>query len=118
MFQLAARFVTNQSVYIALCSRNNSLMVVTISTRTVTFFSKIVKYRKLFLISFKYKEKPYSLHQVEYVGTPLQNQLKMRTDEVDGKQEKQTDGCEVELKPIGDLLTPGRGVNAKKCKIM
>ena len=105
MFQLAARFVTNQSVYIALCSRNHSLTVVTFSTRTVTLKSKIGNYRKLFLTSFKCKEKPCSLHQVEYVGTPLHNQLKMRTDEVDGKQEKQTDGCEVELKPIGDLLT-------------
>ena len=53
MFQLVARFVTNQSVYIALCSRNHSLMVVTFSTRTVTLKSKIGKYRKSFLTSFK-----------------------------------------------------------------
>ena len=52
MFQLAARFVTNQSVYIALCSRNHSLMVVTFSTRTITFKSKIGNYRKSFLTSF------------------------------------------------------------------
>ena len=52
MFQLVARFVTNHLVYIALCSRNHSLMVVTFSTRTETFKSKIGNYRKSFLTSF------------------------------------------------------------------
>ena len=73
MFQLAARFVTNQSVYISLCSRNHSLMVVTFSIRTVTFESKIGNYRKSFLTSFKNQ------------FNPPQIQLKQTTVETNGQ---------------------------------